>query len=420
MGKIVLMKKLKKEKKIVKKKKTIKASTKKIAKNTPAKTKRKLLKKVAHGKSIKKAKISLSKHPDNPIISPGQGNHWESRATFNPAVIYEDGKIHLAYRAVGDTDVSVIGYASSGDGFNIDEKLQKPIYIPREPFEGATRKIEATETPHYSSYMSGGGGWGGCEDPRMTVIDGKVYMTYSAYNGWSFPRTALTSILLEDFLNKKWKWEKSVLISPDTDWRRNIKSACIFPEKIKGKYVIIYKNFHPKKDAGIVVDFFNDLEFDGKKKFLNDGKKKFLKGEGGTVIFPRKKFWDSRKLGVSGPPIKTKYGWLFFYHGVGYKDPSKYKLGAVLLDLNNPKRVIARSDEPVLEPEREHEGNFVYCCGSVIVNDKLFVYYGGADRYVCVATVDLNEFLDQLMISHKPKLKTELKDKKIKNKNDSF
>src|SRR5208283_386356 len=105
---------------------------------------------------------------------------------------------HLLYRAIGESDVSVLGYASSRDGFHIDERLEKPAYIPREPFEGVNPYRPYISEPA-GIYVSGGGGMGGCEDPRLTKIGRTVYMTYVAYDGHSHPRVALSSISLDDF-----------------------------------------------------------------------------------------------------------------------------------------------------------------------------------------------------------------------------
>jgi hypothetical protein len=111
--------------------------------------------------------------------------------------------------------------------------------------------------------------------------------------------------------------------------------------------------------------------------------------------------WDSRKVAAGPPPIKTKDGWLFIYHAIDEKDGLRYKIGAMLLDIKEPTRVLARTTRPILEPEAEYENEglkygVVYPCGAVVLNDTLFVYYGGADMVVCVATAKMNEFLSQL------------------------
>jgi predicted GH43/DUF377 family glycosyl hydrolase len=332
----------------------------------------------------------LQRFEGNPILRPEPRHWWESKAVFNPAAIYEGGKIHILYRALGDTDTSVIGYASSRDGFHIDERLDKPVYVPREPFEGVGAMREA-EVELSDNYTSGGSIAGGCEDPRLTRIDDRVYMTYVAYDGYSFPRIALSSIAISDFLNKNWKWKKPVLISrPDvTD-----KNACILPEKIDGKYVIFHRVF-----PEILIDFVDDLDFDGEGRWLE--------GQFKIPITESSSGWDSRKVAAGPPPIRTKDGWLFIYHAIDEKDQCRYKLGAMLLDIKYPPKVLARTTHPILEPVAwyENEGlkaGVAYPCGAVILKDQLFVYYGGADMVVCVATAKMNEFMSQLSYEHEP------------------
>ena len=334
-------------------------------------------------------KLTLERFAGNPILAPDDRHRWETKAVFNPAAVYENGKVHILYRAIGESDVSVLGYASSTDGFHIDERLDKPAYIPRESFEGVNPSHPYIPEPH-GIYVSGGGSTGGCEDPRLTRIGERVYMTYVAYDGHSHPRVALSSIDIKDFLAHRWNWKKPVLISPPYIVDKN---ACILPEKINGKYVIFHRVF-----PNILIDFVDDLDFDGKSRFLV-----------GQYKIPTRALssaWDSLKVGCGPPPLKTKEGWLLIYQAVGANDESRYKIGAMLLDLKDPTKVLARTRNPILEPVEtcENEGcksGVVYPCGAVIINGRLFVYYGGADMVVCVATAKLNRFLEELVTNHK-------------------
>ena len=332
----------------------------------------------------------LKRYEGNPILRPEPKHWWESKAVFNPAAIYEGGKVHILYRALGDTDTSVLGYASSSDGFHIDERLDQPVYVPREPFEGVGA-VRQAEVELSDNYTSGGSFAGGCEDPRLTRIDDRVYMTYVAYDGYSSPRIALSSINIDDFLNKNWKWKKPVLISrPDiVD-----KNACILPEKINGKYVIFHRIF-----PEILIDFVDDLDFDGEGRWLE--------GQFKIPIMESASSWDSRKVAAGPPPMRTKDGWLFIYHAIDEKDEFRYKMGAMLLDINYPPKVLARTTHPILEPVARYENEglktgVVYPCGAVILKDQLFVYYGGADMVVCVATAKMGEFMSQLSYEHEP------------------
>ncbi|OGG02598.1 hypothetical protein A2Z33_02310, partial [Candidatus Gottesmanbacteria bacterium RBG_16_52_11] len=244
----------------------------------------------------KKLKLVLEKITSNPILKPIASHLWESKAVFNPAAIYENGRIHLIYRAVGDNDVSVLGYASSVDGVNFDVRHPEPIYVPTKDFELSTiDNGGAFSSPYFS-----GGAYGGVEDPRVTRINDTYYMMYVAYNGRTHPRVAMTSIPVSDFHNGRWdRWKEPVLVSPPGVVDKN---ACVLPEKVNGKYVVFHRIF-----PNILVDYVDDLE-------AFDGKSRFLKGD--YFIPPRYTNWDSRKLGIGAPPIKTDKGWLLIYQAV--------------------------------------------------------------------------------------------------------
>lgn len=331
---------------------------------------------------------ALIRAEENPIISPKPENKWESWQTFNPGVILLDNKIHFLYRAIGEDGISRFGYAASNDGFHIDERLSYPVY-----------EHQVGQRPSFNifSYFSGGS-FGGSEDPRIVRVDDEdvLYMTYTACDQGL--RIALTLIKVNDFLNKKWKWRQPVLISPPGEVHKN---WVIFPEKINGKYAILH-SINPE----ILIDYFDDLNFDGKTfiKSYYDGKL-------------RKKCWDSWIRGAGAPPIKTKYGWLVFYQAMEGHDFSKYKVGAMLLDLNDPTKILLRSKEPVLEPSEFYENvgfksGVVYVTGAVVKDGLLLVYYGSADSYVCVASAPFEEFVEALIKEVKPKLKVKTLKKK--------
>lgn len=327
---------------------------------------------------IKKSNLKLFKHPDNPVVTPHPEHDWENEAVFNPAAFYDDGKVYLLYRAVGHDYISVIGYAESTDGIKFEKRLKIPAFIGTNNFD---TKSPSFSIDHAKKYISGGG-FGGCEDPRVTKIGDRLYMVYVAFNGYEPPRLAMTSILYENFLRHRFLWEKPVLISPPGVID---KSGCILPEKVNGKYVIFHRIY-----PNILIDFVDNLNFDGNT---------WLKGE--FSISPRPGMWDSRKVGVGAPPIKTDDGWLLIYQAVGEDDPSKYKIGAMLLDLKDPTKVTHRSTHPIIEPTEHYENGLakfgvVYPCGAVTFDNKLFVYYGGSDSVTCVATADLKEFLSEL------------------------
>ena len=328
----------------------------------------------------------LNRHNTNPIISPTSGNHWEANQTFNPAAILLNGKVHFLYRAVGNDGISRLGYAVSKNGFFVDKKMPHPAYQLR-----VKNKVF-----NVYSYLSGGS-WGGTEDPRLTRV-GKENVLYLMYtvceNGL---RVALTSIKLDDFLNKKWKWRQPIFISPPGKANKN---WVIFPEKIKGKYAVLH-SIKPH----VQIEYLDNFDFK---------EKPYIESFHGGGL--RKKGWDKWIRGVGAPPIKTKYGWLIFYHAMD-NDWSKYKVGTMLLDLKDPTKILYRSKKPILEPEEFYENNgfkggVVYASGAVVKSGKLYIYYGSADSCICVASANLNKFLKALKKDIEPKMKI----KKIKKK----
>jgi predicted GH43/DUF377 family glycosyl hydrolase len=229
-----------------------------------------------------------------------------------------------------------------------------------------------------------GGSWGGYEDPRAVVIDGTVYMTYIDFGGWNSIRIALTSIALEDLKKKKWNWKRPVFISPEGERHKN---WVLFPEKINGKYAI----FHGIAPNEMYVDYVEDLSL----PFTIHSPR----GEGPQK--GRENFWDNKMRGAGPPPVKTKDGWLLLYHALDNEESHKYKLGAMLLDLKNPKKVLYRSPEPILTPDMPYENDgkpgIVYASGAVVIKDTLYVYYGGGDKNVCLARTPLTPLLNWLV-----------------------
>ncbi len=307
----------------------------------------------------------------NPIIVKDETHPWEAQATFNPAAIRIKNVTYILYRALSKDNTSSIGYASSKDGFLINEREATPIYVPRESFE--LKKIAGANS--------------GCEDPRLTKIGKNIYMFYTAFDGIGPPRVAVTSISEKNFLLKNWQWETPVLITPAGF---DDKDTCIFPEKIKGKYFILHRVGNE-----MCGDYLKSLHF--KTEIV----KKCIR-----VIGPRINTWDSEKVGISAPPLKTKYGWLLLYHGIS-KQTHTYRVGALLLDLNDPTTVLARTSDPIFEPLETYEksgivNNVVFPCGMVEKDGLLFVYYGGADTVVGVATLELDILLKALTRDIKP------------------
>ena len=177
---------------------------------------------------------------------------------------------------------------------------------------------------------------------------------------------------MDDFIQKKWSWGIRRLPFPGI----RDKNTVVFPQKVNGSYVMLHRIA-----TDLCIAYSDDLE-----KWC----------EIMSVMKPRADGWDNSKIGVAGSPIKLKEGWLIVYHGVNVE--RMYSLGVALLDLDHPERVLYRSKEYVLAPREDYERigkvpNVIFSCGNVVLDNRLFVYYGGADSVLCVATKSLDELL---------------------------
>jgi predicted GH43/DUF377 family glycosyl hydrolase len=301
--------------------------------------------------------LKLSRFEGNPIIAPRENKSWELQGTFNPGAIAENESIHILYRAVDENRVSRLAYAQSNNGTEIHDRSEKPVLAPSAGWEEF-----------------------GCEDPRITQLDGRYYVTYTAYSRRG-PRIALASTF--DFEN----FEKHGLIGPN----RDDKDCVIFPERIAGKIALLHR-----LESRIQIAYFDSFSH---LQNSQDFWKSYVEHLDDYEVIRSKFPWEQRKVGIGPPPIKTDRGWLVLYHGVSID--YVYRAGAVLLDLENPSRVLARTREPILEPQMDFERhgvvpNVVFPDGVAVVDGTLSVYYGGADTVCCVANVPLKQLLDEL------------------------
>ena len=292
--------------------------------------------------------IKLKRLSDRPILEPVKEHEWERKAVFNCSAIYDNGLFHLIYRA---TDIgphvkygkyiSRLGYAVSKDGINF-MRLDKPVL---------SNDVEQELR--------------GCEDPRIVKIDDTYYMMYTGFGDRTDDDYRICLATSKNLIN--WERKGVVLDEPNKD-------AALFPEKINGNYVMFHRRY-----PDIWIAYSSDLKtWFGHK----------------SIIKPIKGTWESSRVGVAGPPIRTKDGWFLIYHAAD--DDNVYRLGAALLDINDPSIVLARQKEPILEPELEWEkngfiSNVVFSCGNAVRGDDIFVYYGGADTVIGVAYINMND-----------------------------
>ena len=300
----------------------------------------------------------------NPILKARPEFAWEAKAVFNPAALCIDGKVHVVYRAMSNENTSCLGYACSEDGIHFHERSPHPVYEPRAAFEQKLRP-----------------GNSGCEDPRLTLLDDTVYLFYTAFDGYT-PRVAFSTLSLDDFLGRRWNWRAPTVATPPGI---DDKDGGLLPAKIGGKFIV----FHRAGDC-IRLNALATLDF-GHGAWLTNKS---------AVIKPRKEYWDNRKFGIAAPPLETPRGWLLFFHRVT-QSSAVYKVEAMLLDRDDPSKVIAETAATLLEPETAEERfgqtpSVVFPCGAVIRHEWVFLYYGGADSVICLARMALESVYKRL------------------------
>lgn len=331
--------------------------------------------------------MRLKKYSDQPILSPDPRHDWENLVATNPGAWYdkESGEVLLIYRACGDDEDHHVnlGLAKSKDGFHFERVCDKPL-------------LERVD-----------GAWdgGSIEDPRVVKFGEYYFITYAAVpygpgRYWELPKRRLPEGLPDEapYILKENDTRTGLAITKDfkqfyrpgylTDPMYDDRDVIIFPEKVNGKFVTLHRPMqwvgeeYGTEAPAIWMAFCDDL-------FEHKDLKLLAKAEYD---------WEC-KIGGSAPPIKTEDGWFMLYHAVG--PDSQYRVGAMLLDLENPLKVTHRLPEPILVPEYDFECVGLYkgiCfpCGNIVKDGTLFVYYGGADQYVGVATCEFAEILAEL------------------------
>ncbi|MFB5599273.1 MAG: glycosidase [Nitrososphaeraceae archaeon] len=312
----------------------------------------------------------FQRYSKNPILIPKSSNPWESKAVFNCSTLNYGKEIKMLYRAVGEYKyyISRVGYAFSIDGYHFERKDEPVIDI----------------SENYEKF--------GIEDPRITRIGEDIFITYVVLSDY-FKNKPRVSSALATTKNFK-EYSKLGLISSECEDNKDI---VFFPEKFT------FKETSTNKKISMYVSLQRPSEFIGPQYGTEKPSIWIYKGttyksmNNHLILMKPEQEWESIKIGAGPSPIKTKKGWLLIYHGVDqYK---VYRAGAAILDLEDPSKLIAKTNMPILEPVEPYEkfgdvNNVVFPTGTAILDGKLFLYYGGADKVCCVATADLDTLLE--------------------------
>lgn len=323
---------------------------------------------------------------------------FECEGVFNPGVIKVNGTIIMLYRAVAKNNYSTIGYCELSSALVVSKRNEIPLIFPQ--FEYESR---------------------GIEDPRIVYIDDVFYITYCAYSGFN----ALGALAVSYDLHH---WKKLGVIVPKTSYSEfkhlaeshgpihekyarynNIinateaieqnayiwnKDCILFPRKINGKYCFLHRI---KPDIQIVtgIDNLEELTHEYWQNYL-------LHFSESTLLCPRYEH-EASYLGGGCPPIETSEGWLVIYHGVQDSvDGYIYSACASLLSLELPIVEIARLPYPLFGPDLNWEitgivNNVCFPTGAIQEEERLYIYYGAADERIAVASVNINELINELL-----------------------
>ena len=323
---------------------------------------------------------------------------FENEGVLNPAIIRDGDCVHMFYRAVQKGNYSTIGYCKLDGPLTVVERWSKPILVPECEYESH-----------------------GVEDPRIVKIDDLFYLTYTGYDGTNARGALTTSKDLKKFNNR------GIIVPPITysqfvslaesagkvneDYYRNHKfyyqeadpdkkmmlwdkNVVFFPRRIGGKLVFLHR-IRP----GIQLVSINSLK-DLTKAFWDDY---FFRFQEYIVLDPVFNH-EASYIGSGCPPIETEFGWLLIYHGVEHiENDHIYSACAALLDLDDPRKVIARLPYALFSPQYDWElngevNNVVFPTGTSLFGNTLFIYYGAADTQIACASVNFRELLTELLI----------------------
>jgi len=346
----------------------------------------------------------LTRFPENPLIAPEQVRPslegWEVVCTFNPGAVLWRDEVRLLVRVAErprserpeEVTAPVLDLSSDPPRLTtLRVRRDDPELEEMDPrwfrYRGQTylttishlrlarshegRRFVVEDTPALAPQVWYEGF--GAEDPRITELEGRYLVTYTAVSKHGIATALATT---EDFATFT---RRGLILPPEN------RDVAVFPGRINGRYACHHRPF-PRHigAASMWIAYSPDLVHWGGHDLL---------------MLPRPGAWDGGRIGGGAVPIRTDRGWLCIYHGAD--ESNRYALGAVLCDLEQPACVLARSDEPFLVPEAPYEtegffDNVVFTCGAVLRGDTVSIYYGAADKYVCGAEASLSEVLDSL------------------------
>lgn len=300
----------------------------------------------------------LKRHPENPILTY-KDLPFNANAIYNPGAVKCGSEYILIPRVEDGRRDNKLHVARSKDGvhFTVDPN---PIELPPDP---------EAEIWEYHKY-----------DPRVTYLEGNYYISYCAQNFGEVVR--IGCMRTKDFKT----FERMPFQTPP--WNRN---CAIFPEKIGERYVRMERPMHANQAVNM-ISFSPDLVHWGDHK----------------TIELKPQTWMREKWGVGPTPIKTIEGWLTIIHGVWLACNYVYRIGVILLDLDEPWKVVGQCPEFILTPREQYErsGETIDCVfsnGAIPEPDgSIKVYYGAADTCICLATCNIKDLLDACMNGVRP------------------
>ena len=333
--------------------------------------------------------MKIKRCAQNPIIKPG-AEDWRKAVTFNPGALYENGKFYLYERAAGSLSPfrTHIGLLESRDGIHFDLIKNRPVF-----------------TSEMIGYPEGS-----VQDARVVKIEDLYYMSYamqpygfdcfpngkgiplydtSKYPDWKkreYPMITQSGIAIS---KNKVDFNHLCYTSPEEiDDRDHV----LFPEKINNRFFLLRRP----------IEYVGEKYGTDRPGIWLTSSEDLLSWSDPFLVATSKYEWEGEKIGAATNPLKTKEGWLLLYHGVD--ENSVYRVGALLLDLEDPRKVRARTKKFIMEPSEDYEKeglvipNVIFPTSMVNKDGIAYIYYGCCDSCISLATVAIDELLSYLLI----------------------